>query len=339
MSITQLLDYQAPPVCDELDSEDGINTFNLDDFASDMQTLNGIIFPITFYETYQDALLEQNELVSPYNNTAAYNQTLFARAENNNACYGISEVYITINALPELEDYEDILYCLNIYPQTIPISAGIINDSPNNYTYVWSNGDLTETTQINELGTYTVTATNIHGCSKSRTITVLPSNTATFNDIIVVDASENNTITVLVSGEGEYLYALYDQDGLYASYQTENIFYNVYGGIYTVAVKDVKNDCGIVTQDVSIIAFPKFFTPNGDGYNDTWNVKGVSNLFQPNTMIRIFDRYGKLVKQLNPLGDGWDGTFNGERLPSSDYWFSATLQDGREFQSHFTLKR
>ena len=68
-------------------------------------------------------------------------------------------------------------------------------------------------------------------------------------------------------------------------------------------------------------------------------MKGVSNVFQPNTMIRIHDRYGKLVKQIDPLGKGWDDTFNGEPLPTSDYWFSATLQDGREFKSHFTLKR
>src|SRR5690606_4573196 len=90
VSVTQLQDYQVPIACDELDSQDGINTFNLNDIATDMQTINGIVFPITFYESYQDALLEQNELVAPYNNTTPYNQTLFARAENNNACYGIS---------------------------------------------------------------------------------------------------------------------------------------------------------------------------------------------------------------------------------------------------------
>ncbi|HLV40473.1 T9SS type B sorting domain-containing protein [Xanthomarina sp.] len=339
VSITQLLDYQAPFACDKLDSEDGINSFNLNDFETDMQTLNGITFPISFYENYQDALLEQNELSSPYNNTTAYNQTIYARAENNNACYGISEVYITVGKLPVLKENETLLYCLNTFPQTIPLEAGILNDSPANYTYLWSNGETSGTIQINQIGTYTVTATNSLGCSKSRSITVEPSNTATFNDILIVDATENNTITVLVSGEGEYEYALYNQEGLYYTYQTDNTFYNVYGGIYTVAVRDIKNNCGIVNQDVSIIGFPKVFTPNGDGYNDTWNIKGISNVFQPNTMIRIYDRYGKLVKQINPLGTGWDGTFNGNPLPADDYWFSATLQDGREFQSHFSLKR
>ncbi|GGG57342.1 T9SS type B sorting domain-containing protein [Bizionia arctica] len=339
VSNTQLLDYQAPYACDNLDSEDGINTFNLADFESDMQTLNGITLPITFYETYQDALLEQNELVSNYNNIIPYNQTLFARAENSNACYGISEVYLSVKTLPSLEEDETVLYCLNTYPQTIPLEAGILNDSPANYTYLWSNGETSGTIQINEIGTYIVTVTNSFGCSQTRQITVEPSNTAAFNDVIVVDANENNTITVLVSGEGEYEYALYNQDGLYISFQESNTFYNVYGGIYSVAVRDIKNNCGIVTQYVSIIGFPKFFTPNGDGYNDTWNIKGVSNVFQPNTMIRIFDRYGQLLKQINPLGEGWDGTFNGDLLPTDDYWFSATLQDGREFKSHFTLKR
>jgi len=339
ISTTQILSYSPPLVCDELDSEDGFNTFNLNNFEIDIQTINGIAFPITFYETYEDALLEQNVLVSPYNNTVPYNQTIFARAENSNACFGINEVYIEIVKLPEFEENETILYCLNIFPQTIPLSAGIINDSPDDFTYLWSNGETSETIQINQLGTYSVTATDMFGCSKSNVFNVEPSNTATFNDIIVIDATENNTITVLVSGEGEYEYALYDQDGLYATFQSENIFYNVYGGIYTVAVRDIKNDCGFVTEEISLIAFPKFFTPNGDGYNDTWNVKGISNVFQPNTMIRIFDRYGKLVKQLTPLGNGWNGTFNGESLPSDDYWFSVTLQDGRKYQSHFTLKR
>ncbi|MCX7547114.1 T9SS type B sorting domain-containing protein [Xanthomarina sp. F1114] len=339
VSATQLLDYQAPEICDELGSEDGIDTFNLNDFAADMQVINGITFPITFYPNYQDALLEQNELTSPYTNTTPYNQTIYARAENNNACYGISEVYLTVNKLPILKEDESVLYCLNSFPQTIILEAGVLSDSPTNYTYIWSNGETASTIQINQIGTYTVTATDNFGCSKSRNITVEPSNTATFNDVIVVDATENNTITVLVSGEGEYEYALYNQDGLYRIYQSDNIFYNVYGGIYTVAVRDIKNNCGIVTQEVSIIGFPKFFTPNGDGYNDTWNIKGVSNIFQPNTLIRIFDRHGKLIKQLNPLGSGWDGTFNGEPLPTDDYWFSATLKDGREYNSHFSLKR
>ena len=79
------------------------------------------------------------------------------------------------------------------------------------------------------------------------------------------------------------------------------------------------------------------FTPN-DGVNDTWQIIGASNIFQLNTSITIYDRFGKLIKQLDPLSEGWDGLFNGHVLPSDDYWFSVKLQDGRIFKNHFALK-
>jgi len=88
-----------------------------------------------------------------------------------------------------------------------------------------------------------------------------------------------------------------------------------------------------------VIGFPKFFTPNNDGYNDTWQVYGINVSSQQESIIYVFDRFGKLVKQLSPSDSGWDGTFNGQPLPSSDYWFHIKLQDGRTFKSHFTLKR
>lgn len=339
VSTTQIDDFIVPPVCDELDSEDGINTFDLDGITLDIQAANGLNFPITYYNSYNDALLEQNELVSPYTNTVPYNQTIFSRVENDNACYGIGEVVLTINPLPQLEEDESILYCLNDFPLTATIDGGILNDDPSNYAYSWSSGQDTYEIEINQIGVYTVTATNSFGCSKSRNITVEPSNIATFESFDIVDASPNNSITVIVSGEGEYDYALFDENGIFVYWQSENTFTNIPPGIYSVHVRDLKNDCGIVQELVSVIGFPKFFTPNGDGNNDTWNVKGVSGMFQPNTKIMIFDRYGKLLKELNPLGEGWDGTFNGELLPVSDYWFTVQLQDGRLFKNHFTLKR
>ncbi|WP_104736257.1 T9SS type B sorting domain-containing protein [Hanstruepera ponticola] len=339
VSTTQISDYIAPEVCDELDSEDGINTFDLDAITAAIQADNSLVFPVTYYETYNDALLEQNELLSPYNNTIPYNQTIFSRVENDNACYGIGEVILTVNPLPEMEEDETLLYCLNEFPTPIMIDAGILNDNPSNYSYSWSSGQDTYEIAVNQTGVYTVTSTNVFGCSKSRNITIEPSNVATIESFEVVDGSSNNSITVIVSGEGEYDYALFDENGLFLYWQPENVFTNIPPGIYTVKVRDLKNDCGIVEELVSVIGFPKFFTPNGDGSNDTWNVKGVSGQFQPGTKILIFDRYGKLLKELSPSGQGWDGTFNGTRLPVSDYWFSVKLQDGRVFKSHFTLKR
>ncbi|MDO6623986.1 T9SS type B sorting domain-containing protein [Oceanihabitans sp. 1_MG-2023] len=325
--------------CDDDGVEDGFYTFDLTTAESDILTGLPAGLTIHYYENYNDALLEENEISTIYTNTTAYSQILFARVENANDCYGISEITLTVNTLPELIEDETLYYCLNTYPETISIESGVIGN-PNDFTYSWATGETTNQIQINQEGNYTVTVTNVHGCEQSRTITIEPSNIATIDSIEVVDASSNNTITVYASGEGEYEYALFNDAGLYAYYQTSNVFTNVDpGGLYTVSIRDTKNDCGIVEQIVSVIGFPKFFTPNNDGINDYWQVSGVSSVFQPNTKIKIFDRYGKLLKQISPIGPGWDGKFNGQYLPSDDYWFAVTLQDGREYFNHFTLKR
>ena len=208
-----------------------------------------------------------------------------------------------------------------------------------NYTYNWDTGETTYSIQINEPGAYNVTVTNRNGCSKNRTVVVESSNLATFESINVIDATNNNTITANVSGEGIYKYALYDENHFpITQYQERNIFENVSPGFYNVYVKDIENNCGIVNELVSVIGFPKFFTPNNDGFKDTWQVRGLSSMFQPNAKILIYNRYGKLVKEVSPLGIGWNGTSNGTKLPSDDYWFSITLQDGRIYKNHFTLK-
>ncbi|MAB48188.1 MAG: hypothetical protein CMC05_06115 [Flavobacteriaceae bacterium] len=321
--------------CDTDGTEDGFMAFNL-------TTSNPIILAgapagldVEYYETYDDALLENNALSDTFTNTVAYNQIIYARVENSNACYGISEIELIVYELPDIETEFETLYCLNSFPETIVLDAGIINDSPSNFTYSWSTTETTSSIEVNEPGTYTVSVFNSNNCSKQRTVTVLPSNIATIDNIEVVDASNNNSIAILVSGEGDYEYALDDIDG---PYQDSNVFEDISPGLYTVFVRD-KNDCGIADELVSVIGFPKFFTPNNDGTNDFWQVRGINNQFQANSLIFIFDRYGKLLTKLNPLSSGWDGTYNGANMPASDYWFKVELEDGRTFTSHFSLKR
>ena len=337
VSLTNSADTELSE-CDDDGVEDGFHVFNLTDAESDIVNGLPLGLDISYFKTYDDALLETNNLGTSFTNTVPYSQTIYARVENANNCYGISEVLLTVYELPNINIEDLTYYCLNRFPQTIAINASIIGDSPNNYTYNWSHGASTYTTQINQPGTYTVTVTNTNGCSKESNIIVEASNIATISTINVVDATQNNTITVLTSGEGLYEYALRNDDGIQTPFQANNIFENVSPGIYTVIVSDYKNDCGEITSPVSVIGFPKFFTPNNDGIHDTWQVLGISGMFQPNSNILIFNRFGKLLKQLNPLGTGWDGLFNGEKLPVDDYWFMVTLQDGRIFKNHFTLK-
>ena len=343
VSNTQVPLYQASPVCDEVDSPDGINVFNLELYKTEIANNLGVSindFNITFYETRDDALLEINK-ISEYQNKTPYNDILFYRADtnSNNACYGINEIQLTVEKLPNINKTDTSFYCLNEFPNPIKINAGLTQGNINDYTYLWNNGETSYEIEVNETGTYSVVVTNKANCSDERLVTVEPSNLATIDEIEITDVSENNIINVMVSGEGTYEFALVNSENIIIRpYQESSVFENLYPGVYNVHIKDIKNDCGVVNQTVSVIGFPKFFTPNNDGINDTWQVFGISELFQPNTKIQIYNRYGKLLKEINPLGKGWDGQIRGKKLPSDDYWFSVKLQDGRVFKNHFTLK-
>ena len=83
--------------------------------------------------------------------------------------------------------------------------------------------------------------------------------------------------------------------------------------------------------------YPKYFTPNGDSSNDHWRIKFSEN--EPNLIVTIFDLYGKLMTQFNSSAIGWDGTYQGNEMPSSDYWFVVKRENGKEFKGHFSLKR
>ena len=138
-----------------------------------------------------------------------------------------------------------------------------------------------------------------------------------------------------VTGKGKYEYSLNEPSG---PFQSSNVFTNIPSGIYDVFINDI-NGCGTVSKTISVIGVPKYFTPNNDGYNDFWNVKGINANFNAKSTIYIFDRYGKLLKQLIPTSEGWDGTFTGQPLPSDDYWYTIKLEDGRQTKGHFSLKR
>ena len=124
-------------------------------------------------------------------------------------------------------------------------------------------------------------------------------------------------------------------------FQTSNQFYNVSSGEHIITVRDIFGYCGDFILTATVIKYPKYFTPNGDGANETWNIFDLA-IDHPESIISIFDRYGKLIKQISPNGTGWDGTYNGKKLPSTDYWFNVNyIYEGQEknFRAHFSLIR
>ena len=93
--------------CDDDGIEDGF--FNFDLHQAIPYILTGLTtdYDLEYSETYEEALLEQNPLSSSYTNTNPFNQTLFARIENNNQCYGINELSLDVLSLPQLDNNDD----------------------------------------------------------------------------------------------------------------------------------------------------------------------------------------------------------------------------------------
>lgn len=151
--------------------------------------------------------------------------------------------------------------------------------------------------------------------------------------------SDSQTVIINATpavGDGtNFLYAM---DG--SSPQASATFTDVAPGTHEITISD-NNGCGSTTPlEFRLINAPKYFTPNGDGHNDTWNVSDLPSQDKPN--LYIFDRYGVLLKQLIPNGAGWDGNLNGRPLPADDYWFYITYTENgnpKEYRSHFSLKR
>ena len=243
---------------------------------------------------------------------------------DSNGCTNSDQITITTNPLPSVT-----------LPNFLRICAGVaesIDAGPGFSSYLWSTGETTQSIAVSLGGDYTVSVTNSDGCDTAATVSVIASDVAV---ILRIDVGQfevrTNTLTAVVTGTGDYEFSL---DGFV--YQDSQRFNNLYPGSYTIYVRD-KNGCGTVSMDAVIIGGPPFFTPNQDGYNDTWQVIAVDTI--PDARIYIFDRYGKLMKQISPMGQGWDGTYNGSPMPSSDYWYLVELNGGRTFNGHFALKR
>jgi len=277
---------------------------------------------------------------------ASQKMYIYAAAGTNSSCFAQDDFDITIYPLKNLSIQNGII-CVDYQTGTLQhltlLNSGVT--SPD-YTVEWylqgnkiSTGPTYTATQE---GVYTVVPVkNVpdvgNDCGYNpTTVTVDKSSQAVATVSVSDDFTETIDIIVnLINGFGTYEYQLDDGD-----FQTDNVFHNVDSGEHAITIKDTKANCDNLILFAKVLKYPKFFTPNGDGYNDTWNIPDLA--YEPDAFISIFDRYGKLLKRIKPSGMGWDGNFNGEELPSTDYWFSATYtKDGviQEFKAHFSMKR
>ena len=311
--------------CDADTNQDGKTVFDLDVIKNQLFTNLPTDYNISFFEIPTST----TALPTNYTNTIPNNQTIYARIMNIQGCYSDYPVNLVVNTFDTILADETIGLCEN----------SILNlDAGSGFTsYEWNTDppQFTQQITVNSGGSYEVTVTNSFNCSKTKTFTVEASGIATIEAIIINDFQENNSATIQISASslGNYEFSLDD-----INYQDSNIFTNLLEGEYTVYVND-KKKCGVAKRTFYILDYPKYFTPNGDNYNDTWYIKNLRKRNLQNSTISIFDRYGKLIKQYNANTEAWDGTFNGSNLPSNDYWFTLELTNGKTIKGHFTLKR
>ena len=313
--------------CDDLN--DGTEFVNLSSYNSSIIS-NTTDYSFTYFYSISGA---ENETANyKIANFTSYKLVLgdnkiYVRINSNTPCYAVTEIKLTLFSKPIINIQDIVPICEN---NTITIDAGVGFDS-----YLWSNGATTQTISVAKPGNFSVTVTDDYdtiSCSSTKSFVVKKSNKATINTIETKDWTDNdNVITVFATGNGDYEYSI---DG--ENYQTSNQFIGLNSGKYTVLVRD-KNGCGTANDEVYLLMFPRFFTPNGDGYNDTWEIK-FSDI-EAGLTVKIFNRYGKIIKLLSTDEDSWDGTYNGNELPASDYWFVVTRANGIEYTGHFSLKR
>jgi gliding motility-associated-like protein len=255
--------------------------------------------------------------------TISVNTTYYAEASNNGCTNNTKiPVQLLVYPAPTVND-QAIEKCSS---STILLDASIPN-----MNYLWNTGQTTQTITVSTTGIYNVEVTSPapENCTARKAITVTENNTPEIKNILV----DETTVTVeLVKSEDYFEYSI---DGIY--YQGTNVFRNVPSGLQTAYVRDI-NMCSSDNKAFIVIIVPKYFTPNNDGFNDEWEVKGLINY--PLAEVTLFDRYGKLITKLNNLNSSWDGTFNKNPSPATDYWYILKLdQYSPEVKGHFSLKR
>ncbi|MGB2043568.1 MAG: T9SS type B sorting domain-containing protein, partial [Flavobacteriaceae bacterium] len=262
----------------------------------------------------------------------------------NSSC--VSEGFVDFEVIknPSFDLEQQAVLCLN----EESVDIGIRNPG-DDYSFMWEHIDenntvtvvgTTPSISVSKGGRYTLTATGLGplACTTSKSIEVLTSELAKLSekDIVIGGfSSTENTIEILVDnlGVGDYEYAVGD-----GNFQDEPYFTQIRPGVQTISVRD-KIGCGLSQVQVGVVGYYKYFSPNNDGINDTWQILGLKTTFNSLSNVYIYDRYGRFLARISGPDETWDGSYQGQPLPADDYWFKLELEDGRVYTGHFSLMR
>lgn len=330
--------------------------FNLETLTSELSSSysgSGDSFSSNFYESQSD--LDNNRTIpNPSNFEGVDGQTLFATIANNRTSCVSQPVNFQLNIQDavEIEWNNTTSVCIDSNGNLVD-SFILGKDLGDDYIYNWTpdndpdkDGVENPILMVNTLDgikEYSLKIENKNtGCQGTYVTSILRHSPPSSIQINTSGSDFDNGYIVeatVEKGVGDNPVFEYSLDG--GNWQQNNRFNNVSAGNHSVAAR-VENGCGsISSMNFTLVGYPRFFTPNGDGYNDTWNVINDEEILFKR--VFIFNRFGKLLKQLDPAANGWDGTFNGNALPADDYWFMVELDTGKsstkQYKGHFTLKR
>ncbi|NHM07577.1 T9SS type B sorting domain-containing protein [Flavobacterium sp. CYK-4] len=318
-------------LCDDGQVNDGYVEFDLSTKTPEIlgsQSSNDV--KVSYHLTLTEAQNNVNPITAPFTNTINP-QTIYARLSTlpSQTCYVTTSFNLNVKPSPEFDIRPFYVLCEDgNFENYVNVQV------PDIFSYyLWSTGSQANFTNIAITGNFWVKVTKIQSrlrCSRTKNFQVIAANKAIIKEIVIQDWSANaNSIQILLdtASLGEYEYSI---DGY--NYQNANYFEGLLPGKYTVYVRE-KNGCGITTDELYLLMYPKFFTPNDDGYNDVWQVKFAET--ETYFSVRIFDRYGRILSATNT----WDGTYQGKPMPADDYWFIVERENGKQYKGHFALKR
>ena len=333
IEVSDLPKYNIPPTLRKC-SESLTANFDLS-IQSDFIQVSSIpeAQQIGYFTNHEDAVSNTNSLASEeiLNFEAINGDVIFVRLESQKTgCFITTSFEININPFPTIPIQDVTVKCAANSQTTISAATGTTGE-----TYLWSTGATTPEIVLNNDGDYWVTVTSSLGCSNTKNFKISTSRTASVLTIEEIIFTDENSIVVNASGSDNYIFSLDD-----SAPQNSNVFKDIPIGYHTVTVADLYDCVGIAQQQILVLGFPKFFTPNGDGTHETWHLTDAD--IRSNATVSIYDRYGKLLKVLNANDPGWDGKFNGRDMPETDYWFRAAIANNEDLiiaKGHFSLVR
>ncbi len=324
--VLPVLDTYDMKVCDS--DNDGVELIDVTQNMAALGNLDPATHTVEFYYNANDARDQINQISG--NIIANDMMTIHTRVTNTElGCTSYGEFLTYVNPLPVSPVGNHYVICSD----DVWVDGDTGNDGD---SYLWSTGETTRDITITDEGTYTLVVTSEQGCEAPPAyFTVTRSSSADLEFVTKVDFGDPNSITVMVNGDGDYMYVLDNGEP-----QRSNVFLGVSPGYHEVVVID-ENGCDPTPpQLVLIVDYPRYFTPNQDGFHDTWLVDNIDTF--DSARFNVFDRFGKLLTSFDGNESGWDGTYNGNPMPSSDYWFTLDISDGGndyQVKGHFSLKR